>query len=89
MRNFLANRSYKRKAKSIAEELGGHYIYQYHNQNNPDAHYKTTGPEIWRQMEGKIDYIFIGVGTGGTISGASRFLKEKDQNIKIVGKILY
>ncbi len=57
---------------------------QHNNRDNNEAHYLTTGPEIWEQMEGRIDYFVAGMGTGGTIGGAGRFLKEKDPKIKVV-----
>jgi len=60
------------------------YINQFNNPMNPEAHYKTTGPEIWNQMAGEIDVFVTGVGTGGTISGCGKFLKEKNHNLKIV-----
>lgn len=56
---------------------------QYTNSNNPNAHYKTTGPEIWEQTNGKVDCFLASVGTGGTLTGIGRFLKEKDPNIKL------
>lgn len=59
-------------------------IHQYKDENNWKAHYMTTGPEIWEQMEGKIDYYVVGLGTTGTIVGGGRFLKEKNPNLKII-----
>ncbi len=79
-------RSYYSVAKRLAEETPNAMLAgQYWNQANPDAHYRTTGPEIWRQTAGKIDAFIAGMGTGGTISGTARFLKEQNPNIKVVG----
>jgi cystathionine beta-synthase len=61
------------------------YIAQHNNLDNNETHYSTTGPEIWEQMKGNIDYLIGGIGTGGTILGAGKFLKEKNPNIKIIG----
>lgn len=78
--------SYNNLAPRIAQEtLNAYYFNQHNNQENNETHYVTTGPEIWEQMEGKIDYFVAGIGTGGTICGVSKFLKEKDPKIKIIG----
>ncbi|MDP8955665.1 MAG: cystathionine beta-synthase [Actinomycetota bacterium] len=78
--------SYYRVADRLAEEIpGGFQPNQYFNSENPKAHYETTGPEIWDQTDGQIDVLVVGVGTGGTISGAGRFLKEKNPDIQVVG----
>ena len=77
---------YVATAKRIAEETpGSFYPDQYNHPENPAAHYRTTGPEIWSDTEGKITHFVASIGTGGTISGTSRFLKEKNPNIKIIG----
>lgn len=79
-------RSYYNVAKRLHEETKGSvYINQYFNQLNIDAHYKSTGPEIWEQTNGKITHLVACSGTGGTISGAAKFLKEKNPNIRILG----
>ena len=79
-------RSYYQVAKRLHDEIKGSiYINQYFNQLNIDAHYKTTGPEIWTQTEGEITHLVACSGTGGTISGTAKFLKEKNPNIKIIG----
>ncbi len=78
--------SYYETAKRIAGEIpGSFYVNQYHNKDNIEAHYMSTGPEIWDDMEGRIDAVVIGAGTGGTISGVGKFLKEKDPSIKVIG----
>ena len=83
-------RSYYEVAKRLHEEIKGSvYINQYFNGLNIEAHYKTTGPEIWTQTEGKITHLVACSGTGGTISGVSKFLKEKNSNIKIIGVDAY
>ncbi|TVZ59577.1 cystathionine beta-synthase [Flavobacteriaceae bacterium MAR_2010_105] len=79
-------RSYYQVAKRLHEEMNGSiYINQYFNQLNVDAHYNSSGPEIWNQTEGKITHLVACSGTGGTISGVGKFLKEKNKDIKIIG----
>jgi cystathionine beta-synthase len=79
-------RSYYSVAKRLSEEIpNSYYPNQYDNLSNTQAHYETTGPEIWEQTEGKITHYVAGMGTGGTISGAAKFLKEKNPNIKVIG----
>jgi cystathionine beta-synthase len=79
-------RSYYNVAKRLHEETKGSvYINQYFNQLNIDAHYKSTGPEIWEQTNGQITHLIACSGTGGTISGAAKYLKEKNPNIRILG----
>ena len=79
-------RSYYSTSKRIAEETpDSWYVNQYDNPSNSLAHYEQTGPEIWKQTDGKITHFVVGVGTGGTISGVGKFLKEKNPNIKIWG----
>ena len=83
-------RSYYNVAKRLHEETKGSiYINQYFNQLNIDAHYKTTGPEIWEQTSGKITHLIACSGTGGTLSGAAKFLKEQNPNIRILGVDAY
>ncbi len=78
--------SYYRVADRLTEEIPGAFQpNQYFNQENPQAHYETTGPEIWEQTDGKIDVLVAGVGTGGTITGTGRYLKEKKPDVLIVG----
>lgn len=79
-------RSYYEVAKRLHKETAGSvYINQYFNELNIDAHYKTTGPEIWKQTNGQITHLVACSGTGGTISGTARFLKEQNPDIKIIG----
>lgn len=78
--------SYNNLAPRIAAETPfSYYLDQHNNRSNNAAHYHTTGPEIWEQMEGKIDFFIAGMGTGGTICGAARFLKEQDPAIQVIG----
>lgn len=79
-------RSYYEVAKRIASETPNSvYINQYFNELNIDAHYQTTGPEIWEQTHGNITHLFACTGTGGTLSGSAKFLKEQNPDIKIIG----
>jgi len=78
-------RSYYKVAERIRDEQGAFLPYQYFNQANPEAHYRSTGPEIWRQTDGKVTHFVAGVGTGGTISGVARYLKEQNPAVRIVG----
>ena len=78
--------SYYKVAERIARETPGGFLpNQYYNPMNPESHYRTTGPEIWEQTDGKITHFVLGIGTGGTVSGAGRFLKEKNPTVQIVG----
>jgi len=80
------SRSYYQVAKRLHEETKGSvYINQYFNELNVDAHYQSTGPEIWEQTSGKITHLVACSGTGGTISGTARFLKEQNPKIKVIG----
>ena len=79
-------RSYYSTAKRIGDETeNSWYVNQYNNLSNREAHYLSTGPEIWNQTDGKITHFVVGVGTGGTISGVAKYLKEKNNKIKIWG----
>ena len=88
-------RSYYSVSKRLAEETpNSWYVNQYDNPSNSVAHYEQTGPEIWAQTAGKITHFVVGVGTGGTISGVAKFLKEKNSSVKIgladpLGSALY
>ena len=83
-------RSYYSVSKKLAEEVpNSWYVNQYDNPSNPMGHYESTGPEIWEQTEGKVTHFVVGVGTWGTISGVGKFLKEKNNKIKIWGVDAY
>lgn len=73
------------RASSLAERPGVHMLNQYGNEANPEAHYRTTGPEIWRQTDGRVTHLVAGLGTCGTIAGAGSFLKESNPNVKVIG----
>jgi cystathionine beta-synthase len=77
--------NYEVAKKIVRETPNALLANQYFNEENPETHYRTTGPEIWEQTNGKIEYFVTGVGTGGTISGVGKFLKEKNPNIKVIG----
>ena len=77
---------YVNTARRIAQETPNSlFIFQYGNPANPEAHYRTTGPELWEQTQGAITHFVAGVGTGGTISGTGRYLKEKSSKIRVIG----
>jgi cystathionine beta-synthase len=77
-------RSCYQMAKSMAQEHGYFYFNQYDNPDNIAAHYRTTGPEIWRQTDGKITHLVAGIGTGGTLSGAAQFLKRQNPAVRSI-----
>lgn len=76
---------YKVTEKLVKETPKVFHPNQYFNPDNPKTHFQTTGPEIWKQTEGKVTHVVVGMGTGGTISGIGKFLKKKNPNIKIIG----
>ncbi len=79
-------RSYYSVSKTLSEQIpNSWYVNQYDNPSNAKAHYESTGPEIWEQTQGRVTHLVVGVGTGGTISGTAKFLKEKNPNIKVWG----
>jgi cystathionine beta-synthase len=83
-------RSYYSVSRRLAKETpNAWYVNQYDNLSNTKAHYESTGPEIWKQTDGKITHFVVGVGTGGTISGVGRYLKEQNPNIKVWGVDTY
>lgn len=83
-------RSYYSVSKRLAEEIpNSWYVNQYDNLSNTAAHYEQTGPEIWEQTEGKVTHFVVGVGTGGTISGVAKYLKEQNPNVKVWGVDTY
>lgn len=83
-------RSYYSRAKQIHKEIpNSYYVNQYFNEANTEAHYCTTGPEIWKQTEGKITHYIASCGTGGSLCGTAKYLKEQNPNIKIIGVDAY
>ena len=79
-------RSYYSVSRRIAEETPNAFLAnQYHNPSNPEGHYKSTGPELWEQTQGEIDAFVAGMGTGGTLSGTGKYLKEKKPSIQVIG----
>jgi cystathionine beta-synthase len=83
--HLCAPDDYHAAAERLVEEHGAHYLDQYCTPLNRDAHYRDTGPELWRQLAGEVDVFVCGVGSGGTISGIGRYLKERDARVRVIG----
>jgi len=77
--------NYVHVSERVAKEIGAFWANQWDNTANRDGHYRSTGPEIWEQTDGRVDHLVVGVGTGGTITGVGRFLKERNPNVKVWG----
>ena len=75
---------YQDVAKRLADEHGWFFVNQFSNDANVEAHYKTTGPELWQQMEGNVDAVVVGVGSGGTVTGVGRYIKEQNPDVEII-----
>lgn len=80
-----AGPDYQVLAHDLAKESGAYYLDQYCSHRNREAHYVDTGPELWKQMQGEIDIFVCGIGSGGTISGIGRYLKERNPNLRVIG----
>jgi cystathionine beta-synthase len=83
--HLCAPDDYHAAAERLVEEHGAHYLDQYCTPLNREAHYRDTGPELWRQLAGEVDVFVCGVGSGGTISGIGRYLKERDARVRVIG----
>jgi cystathionine beta-synthase len=83
--HLCAPDDYHATAEALVDEHGAHYLDQYCTPLNREAHYRDTGPELWRQLAGEIDVFVCGVGSGGTISGIGRYLKEQDARVRVIG----
>jgi len=79
------SRSYQAVAERLAADEGAWHLDQYRSELNRQAHYADTAPELWGQLDGKLDYFVCGIGSGGTISGIGRFLKDRDPNVTVIG----
>lgn len=77
--------TYVEAARELADREKAHYIDQYSNPENPLAHYRSTGPEVWSQTNGKVTHFVCGIGTGGTVTGVGRYLKERNPAIRVIG----
>jgi cystathionine beta-synthase len=83
--HLCAPDDYHAAAERLVDEHDAHYLDQYCTPLNREAHYRDTGPELWRQLAGEVDVFVCGVGSGGTISGIGRYLKEQDARVRVIG----